>query len=121
MSFNHGRNIFQASLSHRLAVSLDQYDLVVIGTTTNTVNQVFESKRCLLRLGNAAVRPLHCEICKSHSSSITLEVKCDAIVCINGLRVTNPRHRLEAGDAVLLGLSSLFALCHEEISNSHVR
>mmetsp|Transcript_28188 Transcript_28188/g.87212 ORF Transcript_28188/g.87212 Transcript_28188/m.87212 type:complete len:488 (+) Transcript_28188:49-1512(+) len=65
-----------ASISHRLCVSLDEYDVVAFGSSGRTAETV---RYHIVRLGNAGISPLHCEICRLQDTSIALKVKPNAM------------------------------------------
>jgi len=111
-------DVRKASISHRLCVSLDEYDVVAFGSSGRTAETV---RYHIVRLGNAGISPLHCEICRLQDTSIALKVKPNAMVCINGVRVMHSQHRLKAGDLLLLGLSSLFAVHDGKICQTDFR
>jgi len=52
---------------------------------------------------------------------ITVDVKQNAIVCINGLRVSSSKHSIEIGDLLLLGFGCLFRVHAGYIPGSDAR
>lgn len=97
----------QALISHRLCVKLDQ-DKISFGSSSceaaKTMNHGF------VQLGNASMLPLHCEILRSNGGTLSLEVKKDALVSVNGCRVIDSTRKLNDMDLILLGQKSLFTL-----------
>jgi|MDSX01.1.fsa_nt_gb hypothetical protein len=63
-----------------------------------------------VQLGNASMLPLHCEILRSNGGTLSLEVKKDALVSVNGCRVIDSTRKLNDMDLILLGQKSLFTL-----------
>mmetsp|Transcript_31508 Transcript_31508/g.106807 ORF Transcript_31508/g.106807 Transcript_31508/m.106807 type:complete len:300 (+) Transcript_31508:1163-2062(+) len=96
-----------ALISHRLCVKLDQ-DKISFGSSSceaaKTMNHGF------VQLGNASMLPLHCEILRSNGGTLSLEVKKDALVSVNGCRVIDSTRKLNDMDLILLGQKSLFTL-----------
>ena len=64
----------------------------------------------VIQLGNAGILPVHCEFLKSQNGATVLEVKKDAIVSVNGVRVIDTTRKLWMGDFILIGQSALFAI-----------
>ena len=90
-------------------MKLDLYDKLVFGSlTTNGIMEGSSSQ--VIQLGNAGILPTHCEIFKSRSGTIVLEVKKDAVISVNGVRVIDATRKLKMGDFVLFGQSALFAI-----------
>lgn len=75
---------------------------------------------CKIRLCRTEILPLHCEI-ETRGDMITVDVKQNAIVCINGLRVSSSKHSIEIGDLLLLGFGCLFRVHAGDIPGSDAR
>ena len=97
----------QASISHRLFVQLDCEKTIFGSQTRGGIEQPGYN---FIRLGNAGVLPVHCEILRSRGSSIALEARQDALVSINGVRMLDCTRKLNTGDLILIGQKALFGL-----------
>lgn len=115
-------NISADALStHRLFVSLRPNDVVYFGSSlaSDNVPDKFVNS-CKIRLCRTEILPLHCEI-ETRGNMITVDVKQNAIVCINGLRVSSSKHSIEIGDLLLLGFGCLFRVHAGDIPGSDAR
>lgn len=85
------------------------YDRIVFGSS-GTSGILEGSSSRVIQLGSAGILPTHCEFFKSRSGTTVMEVKKDAVVSVNGVRVIDATRKLEMGDFILFGQSALFAI-----------
>ena len=103
-------------LSHRLSITIEQSRRILFGSSTTSTTAVAQNSdpsttvvhEVILKL--AGILHAHCELYMTPSGSVTLEVKQDALVSVNGERILDVTRKLKDGDYLLIGQNVLFAL-----------
>ena len=89
-------------------MNLEHNGKVAFGSSAKDDYLAINSKK--ISLDHAAILPLHCELCRQEDGSLNLEVSQDAMVYINSVPIINTPCTLRAGDSILIGFSTLFAV-----------